>query len=390
MSTPAAPALFSSVQVGLYSLSHRVVMAPLTRLRSDQPGDVPNDLMAEHYGQRASAGGLIIAEATPISISGRGYLGAPGIYSDQQVVGWKKVTDAVHAKGGRIFLQLWHVGRQSHVDMTGGVSPVTASAIPYEGVAYTANGWVQVSPARELKIEEIPGIIEDYRQAARRAKQAGFDGVELHGANGYLLDQFLQDGSNKRTDAYGGPVENRARFLLEATAALVSVWGGSRVGVRLAPSGQWAQMGDSNPEATFGYVADQLNQFGLAYLHIVEPRVVGSEVSEDGLQPVASAQLRKIFRGTIIAAGGFEPDEAEAIVERGDADLVAFGRHFIANPDLPKRIEHGLPLNAYDRTTFYGGDRRGYNDYPFYQDLLVVSPTKTRSGQTETLVGSKN
>jgi N-ethylmaleimide reductase len=346
MSTLAAPALFSPVQVGPYSLSHRVVMAPLARLRSEQPGDIPGDLMAEHYGQRASEGGLVIAEATTISVTGRGYLGAPGIYSDQQVVGWKKVTDAVHAQGGRIFLQLWHVGRQSHIDMTGGVAPVAPSAVPYEGVAYTANGWVPVSPARELKIEEIPGIIEDYRQAAVRAKQAGFDGVELHGANGYLLDQFLQDGSNKRTDAYGGPVENRARILLEATAAIVSVWGGDRVGVRLAPSGQWAQMGDSNPEATFGYVADQLNQFGLAYLHIIEPRIVGSEVSEAGLEAVASAQLRKIFHGKIIAAGGFEPDDAEAIVERGDADLVAFGRHFIANPDLPKRIKHGLPLNA--------------------------------------------
>jgi N-ethylmaleimide reductase len=366
------------------------VMAPLARLRSEQPGDIPGDLMAEHYGQRASEGGLVIAEATTISVTGRGYLGAPGIYSDQQVVGWKKVTDAVHAKGGRIFLQLWHVGRQSHIDMTGGVAPVAPSAVPYEGVAYTANGWVPVSPARELKIEEIPGIIEDYRQAAVRAKQAGFDGVELHGANGYLLDQFLQDGSNKRTDAYGGPVENRARILLEATAAIVSVWGGDRVGVRLAPSGQWAQMGDSNPEATFGYVADQLNQFGLAYLHIIEPRIVGSEVSEAGLEAVASAQLRKIFHGKIIAAGGFEPDDAEAIVERGDADLVAFGRHFIANPDLPKRIKHGLPLNAYDRTTFYGGDRRGYNDYPFYQDAVVLTATKARSGQLEAAVGSKN
>lgn len=390
MSTLAAPALFSTVQVGPYSLSHRVVMAPLTRLRSEQPGDIPGDLMAEHYGQRASAGGLLIAEATPISISGRGYLGAPGIYSDQQVVGWKKVTDAVHAKGGRIFLQLWHVGRQSHVDMTGGTAPVAPSAVPYEGVAYTANGWVPVSPARELKIEEISGIIEDYRQAAVRAKQAGFDGVELHGANGYLPDQFLQDGSNKRTDAYGGPVENRARFLLEAAAAIVSVWGGDRVGVRLAPSGQFGQMSDCNPQATFGYVADQLNQFGLAYLHLVEPRVVGNEVSEDGLQPVASAQLRKVFHGTIIAAGGFEPAEAEAIVERKDADLIAFGRHFIANPDLPKRIKHGLPLNAYDRATFYGGDRRGYNDYPFYQDAVVLTQTDARSGQLDAAVGSKN
>lgn len=390
MST-AATALFAPVKVGPYQLSHRVVMAPLTRLRSEA-GDVPGDLMAEHYAQRASEGGLIISEATPISVSGRGYLGAPGIYSDEQVVGWKKVTDAVHAKGGRIFLQLWHVGRQSHVDMTGGVTPVAPSAITYEGVAYTENGWVPVSPPRELKIEEIPGIIEDYRQAAIRAKQAGFDGVELHGANGYLPDQFLQDGTNKRTDAYGGPVENRARFLLEAVEAIVSVWGGYRVGVRLAPSGTWAGMSDSNPEQTFGYVADQLNRFGLAYLHIVEPRIKGSEVIEDGLQPVASVQLRQVFEGPIIAAGGFDPATAEAIVEKGDADLVAFGRHFIANPDLPKRIKHGYPLNAYDRTTFYGGDRRGYNDYPFYDDQVVVGASTSAPGRkTDTIaIGSRN
>lgn len=390
MST-STPALFTPVQVGPYQLSHRVVMAPLTRLRAEA-GDVPGDLMVEHYGQRASEGGLIISEATPVSVTGRGYLGAPGIYSDEQVTGWKKLTDAVHAKGGRIFLQLWHVGRQSHVDMTGGVPPVAPSAVPFEGVAYTANGWVPVSPARELNIDEIPGIIEDYRQAALRAKQAGFDGVEVHGANGYLPDQFLQDGTNKRTDAYGGPVENRARFLLEVVEAVVSVWGGYRVGVRLAPSGSYGGMSDSNPEQTFGYVADQLNRFGLAYLHIVEPRIKGSDETEDAQQPVASIQLRKIFEGPIIAAGGFDAQGAEAIVEKGDADLVAFGRHFIANPDLPHRIKHGYPLNAYDRTTFYGGDRRGYNDYPFYTDQVVVGSSTTVPGRkTDTIaIGSRN
>lgn len=368
MSTTTQQHLFSPVQVGSITLPHRVVMAPLTRLRSEQPGDIPGNLMVEYYGQRASDRGLIIAEATPVSIQGRGYLGAPGIYSDEQIAGWKKVTDAVHAKGGRIYLQLWHVGRQSHVSMTNGEAPVAPSVVPFEQVVYTADGWVPVSPHRALNIEEIPGIVEDYRKGAERAKAAGFDGVEIHGANGYLLDQFLQDGSNKRTDAYGGPVENRARLLLEVTEAVVSVWGTGHVGVRLGPSGTWASMSDSNPEVTFGYVAEQLNRFGLAYLHIVEPRIKGAEAIADGMAPVASANLRKIFHGTIIAAGGFEPDDAEAIVQNGDADLVAFGRHFIANPDLPKRIQRGLPFNAYDRTTFYGGDHRGYTDYPFYAE----------------------
>ncbi|MDB5387538.1 MAG: 12-oxophytodienoate reductase [Planctomycetaceae bacterium] len=390
MINPTQQKLFSAVQVGPFHLSHRVVMAPLTRLRSEQPGDVPSDLMAEYYGQRASKGGLIIAEATAISITGRGYLGAPGIYSDEQIAGWRKVTDAVHAKDGRIFLQLWHVGRQSHVDMTGGVAPVAPSVVPYEGVAYTSNGWVPVSPHRGLQIEEIPGIVEEYRHAAERALAAGFDGVELHSANGYLLDQFLQDGSNKRTDAYGGSVENRARFLLEATEAIVSVWGGNRVGVRLAPSGRWASMSDSNPEATFSYVAEQLNRFGLAYLHIIEPRVKGSEVTEDGLPPVASEHLRKIFHGKIIAAGGFEPSDAEAIVEAGDADLVAFGRHFISNPDLPRRIRLGLPLNAYDRTTFYGGDHRGYTDYPFYQEAKDASSTQVKPSRSNNAEGQQS
>jgi N-ethylmaleimide reductase len=368
MSTPAKSKLFTPVQIGPFTLSHRVVMAPLTRLRSEQPGDIPGDLMAEMYGQRASGRGLIIAEATTVSVLGRGYLGAPGIYSDAQVVGWKKVTDAVHAKGGRIFLQLWHVGRQSHIDMTNGAAPVAPSVVPFEQVVVTGNGWVPVSPHRALEIEEISGIVEEFRKGAERAKAAAFDGVEIHGANGYLLDQFLQDGSNKRTDSYGGSVENRARLLLEVTEAVVSVWGPGRVGVRIAPSGTWASMSDSNPDVTFGYVAEQLNRFDLAYLHVVEPRIVGAEAPVDGKPPVAAAQLREIFKGTILAAGGFEPEEAAEIVDKGSADLVAFGRHFAANPDLPKRIELGLPLNAYDRNTFWGGDQRGYSDYPFYEE----------------------
>lgn len=358
--------LFTPIALGDITMPHRVVMAPLTRLRSDQPGDIPSDLMAEMYGQRATDKGLIIAEATTVSILGRGYLGAPGIYSDEQVIGWKKVTDVVHANGGKIFLQLWHVGRQSHLDMTGGLSPVAPSAVQFEQVVVTKDGWVPVSPNRALTIEEIPGIVEEFRMGAVRAKQAGFDGVELHGANGYLIDQFLQDGTNKRTDIYGGSIENRSRFLFEILDAVVPVWGENKVGVRVGPSGSWASMHDSDPDALFGYVAEKLNNYPLAYLHIIEPRVVGGEAPIEGKPPVASVTLRKIYKGTILAAGGFEPDGAKDIVENGDADMVVFGRHFAANPDLPTRIKLGFPLNAYDRETFWGGDHRGYSDYPFY------------------------
>jgi N-ethylmaleimide reductase len=374
-SLPSASSnLFSPIKIGPYLLSHRVVMAPLTRMRSEN-GDIPGDLMAEYYSQRASKGGFIVAEATVVSRNGRGYLGAPGIYDDAQIAGWKKVVDAVHAKGGRIFLQLWHVGRQSHSDLQpGGAAPVAPSATAYEGVAFTADGWVPVTPARALEIDEIPVIVEDYRRGAERAMAAGFDGVEIHAANGYLLDQFLQDGSNKRTDVYGGSIANRARLLLDVTAAVVAVWGGNHVAVRLAPSGDWAGMSDSNPEATFGYVAEQLNHFDLAYLHIVEPRIRGSElIAEKNQAPIASQQLRKIFKGTILAAGGFTAESAAAILEAGDADAVVFGRDFIANPDLPERIRGNLPLNRYDRDTFYGGDARGYIDYPFYDESLAVA-----------------
>jgi N-ethylmaleimide reductase len=359
--------LYQPTTVGALNLSHRIVQAPLTRLRSEQPGDIPGDLMATHYGQRASEGGLQIAEATTVSIIGRGYLGAPGIYSDAQVEGWKKVTSAVHAKGGNIFLQIWHVGRQSHVDMTGGVSPVAPSAVQFEQVVFTKDGWVPVSPNRALETEEVEAIVDEFRQAAVRAKAAGFDGVEIHGANGYLIDQFLQDGTNKRTDKYGGSVENRVRFLLEITEAVTSVWGAGRVGVRLGPSGRWASMSDTDPETTFGYAAEQLNRFDLAYLHVIEPRIVGGEAPEEGKPAVAAANLRKIFNGRIIAAGGFDRDGAQEILDRGDADLVAFGRFFSANPDLPRRLREDLPLNDYDRDTFWGGDHRGYTDFEEYQ-----------------------
>lgn len=364
--------LFSAISIGPYQLGHRVVMAPLTRMRSD-PGDIPNDMMVEYYSQRTTKGGLIITEATPVSIRGYGYAKAPGIYSDDQIAGWKKITDAVHAKGGFIFMQLWHVGRQSSVALQpNGDSPLAPSAIQAEGHAYTTTGAVPFSMPRALEIEEIPAIIEEFRAGAARALTAGFDGVELHGANGYLPDQFLQDGSNKRTDAYGGPIENRARLMLELTDALVSVWGEGRVGVRIAPSGTYGSMYDSNPDATFGYLAEQMNKFKLAYLHIVEPRVYGAEILIEGQPPVASEHLRNIFKGTIIAAGGFKHESAEAILTDGHADLVAFGRDFISNPDLPARMMRGLPLNSYDRNSFYGGDRRGYIDYPFYKEQTIA------------------
>jgi N-ethylmaleimide reductase len=327
--------------------------------------------MAEYYGQRASDGGLIISEATNISVTSRGWLGAPGLYSDEQVQGWRKVIDAVHAGGGRMFAQLWHTGRSSHVAMTGGETPVSASVNPnywHDGsrLVSVPGGWMQPSPHRALTIEEIAGIVEDYRKTAERAKAAGFGGVELHSANGYLIDQFLQDGSNRRTDEYGGSIQNRSRFLLEVVGALTSIWGGDRVAVRIGPGGTWNGMSDSDPDALFSYVAEQLNQFGLAYLHIIEPRVRGNVVVQQDQGPVAAQQLRKIFKGKIIAAGGFEPNTAEAIVEKGDADAVAFGRHFISNPDLPRRIKEKLLLNHYNRDTFYTFDALGYTDYPFY------------------------
>ncbi|SHH52527.1 alkene reductase [Bradyrhizobium erythrophlei] len=356
--------LFSTTEVGPYRLSHRVVMAPLTRMRSD-PGDIPSALMVEYYTQRASDGGLIVSEATPVSIRGNGYAGAPGIYSDRQIAGWRRITDAVHAKGGRIFQQLWHVGRQSHVDLQpNGEAPVAPSAIAAKGYAYTKRGEAPFSMPRSLELHEIPGIIEEFRSGAKRALRAGFDGVEIHGANGYLPDQFLQDGTNKRTDEYGGPIENRARFLLEVTQAAISAWGADRVGVRISPSGTYGSMSDSNPPATFGYAATQLDRLGIAYLHVVEPRIKGTEEISHGQAPVAAQHLRPKFSRTLIAAGGFAADSAEAIVAAGDADLVAFGRHFISNPDLPERLRRGLPLNRYDRSTFYGGDARGYLDYP--------------------------
>ncbi|WP_158798789.1 alkene reductase [Pedobacter sp. L105] len=357
--------LFSPVNLGPYTLAHRVALAPMTRLRSDAD-DAPSAMMVKFYEQRASDGGLLIAEATSVSVSGRSYFGAPGIYADEQIPAWKKLADAVHAKGGTVFAQLFHGGRQSHVDMTGGVAPVAPSVVPFEGLSFTPSGWMPVSEHRVLPLDEIPAIIEDFRTAAQRALAAGLDGVELHGANGYLPDQFLQDGTNKRTDSYGGSIENRARLMLELTKALIAVWGADRVGVRISPSGEWGGVSDSNPEATFAYLATELNQLGVAYIHVIEPRIKGDSTLHEGQAPVASGFIRKNFKGTIISAGGFDREEAEAIINRGDADIVAFGRFFSSNPDLPERLKNGYPLNPYVRDTFWGGSEIQYNDFLSY------------------------
>jgi N-ethylmaleimide reductase len=359
--------LFSLITLGAFQLQHRVVLAPLTRMRT-VTDFIPNDLMVEYYTQRASQGGFMLTEGTVISETGHGYYGAPGIYTDEQVAGWKKVTESVHAKGGVIFLQLFHVGRESHRDLQpNNALPIGPSVVEHEDLVYTQKGWVPSDMNRELQTEEVKQLVEDYRKAAKRAKEAGFDGVELHGANGYLVDQFLQDGTNKRTDEYGGTIENRVRFMTEVVEAMISVWGTERVGVRLGPSGTFNSMSDSDPITLFGYAANQLNKLGIAYLHIIEPRIKGSYEEGEGMEPVASMHLRKIFKGTLIAAGGFDLESANKILKNGYADLVAFGRHFIANPDLPLRFKSGLPLNTYDRNTFYGGDAHGYIDYPFYK-----------------------
>lgn len=364
------PHLFSPLQVGELHLAHRVVLAPLTRLRSTQPGDIPNALNAAYYRQRASQGVLLITEATQISRQGKGYPGAPGIHSPEQVEGWKLVTQAVHDKGGFVFLQLWHVGRVSHTSLhpeTG--LPVSASAIaPADGkMALTADfQQVPYETPRALEPDELPGIVADYRRAAENAKAAGFDGVEIHSANGYLLDQFLQDKTNHRTDAYGGSIENRARLLMEVLDAVIEVWGKGRVGVRLSPYGKFGDMGDSNPVALFGYVLEQLSLRQIAYAHLVEPRVgaAGSGDPIDNSAPRTSHIFRKAFQGVLISAGGYTAATAEEVIADRYADAVAFGRLFIANPDLPERFLGNAALNTPDRKTFYGGAEAGYTDYP--------------------------
>jgi N-ethylmaleimide reductase len=354
--------LFAPMSLGALDLNHRVVHAPTTRLRA-LADETPSPMMVEYYRQRASTGGLIITESAHPSHDSRGYLGAPGIYTDAHVAGWRRITDAVHTKGGLIVMQIAHDGRQSHIDLSDGKSPIAPSVVPFEGQALTQNGWVPVSPHRALERDEIPALVDSFRRGAERARDAGFDGIELHNANGYLADTFLQDGTNRRTDAYGGSIANRMRFGTELTEALISVFGPDRVGVRVSPSGTWGAISDSDPEATFGAFAERLNRYGLAYLHIIEPRVSGVETIHEGQAPIASSFLRKIFKGPIIAAGGFDSHDAEAILARGDADAVAFGRYFTSNPDLPERFRHGLPLTPYDREAFWGGDEHHYIDF---------------------------
>ena len=357
--------LLSSVKLGRYTLPNRVVLAPLTRNRAAS-GNVPTALNALHYAQRASAG-LLITEASQVAPEGLGYPNTPGIHSPEQVTGWKLVTDAVHAKGGKIFLQLWHVGRISHPDLQpDGKLPIAPSAIAPEGEAATYTGLKPFVTPRALELEEIPKIIEQYRIGAKNALEAGFDGVEIHSANGYLLDQFLQDNSNHRSDIYGGSVENRARLLLELTEAIVDVWGSDRVGVRLSPSGTFNSMYDSNRAETFGYAVKELNRFNLAYLHLVAPRVEGFGTAED--QPDLGANFfRPIYNGTIITAGSYSFETGNQAIASGYADLVAFGRIYIANPDLVERFAANAPLNNPYRNTFYGGDEKRYTDYPTWQ-----------------------
>ena len=359
--------LFTPLQLGDLTLANRVVMAPLTRMRSKQPGNIPWELNATYYAQRASAG-LIISEATQVSQQGQGYPGTPGIHSTEQVAGWKLVTDTVHKAGGRIFLQLWHVGRISHRShQPGGDVPVAPSAIKPSGGTFSAD-WkpVEFETPRALETDEITGVVQDYFKGAKNAQEAGFDGVEVHGANGYLLDQFLQDGSNKRTDQYGGSIENRARLLLEVIDEAINVWGASRVGVRLSPYGTFNDMSDSNPVGLFTYVLEQLSKRRIAYVHLIEPRS-SSAGSQDGNiagAPETAKIFRKAFQGVLISAGGYNRTEALKAVESGAVDGVAFGRLFISNPDLPARLQKDADLNAYDRSTFYGGGEKGYTDYP--------------------------
>jgi N-ethylmaleimide reductase len=369
------PHLFSPLKIGPYQLKHRVVMAPLTRMRAARPSLAPRPLNVEYYAQRATPGGLMIAEASPVTATGFGNPGVPGIYSDEQVKGWRAVVDAVHAKGGIIFLQLWHVGRVSHSSFQpGGALPVAPSAVAIsaEYKAMTANG--QVVPyetPRALQTSEIPGIVEAFRQAARNAKAAGFDGVEVHGANGYLIEQFLQSRSNLRTDQYGGSIENRGRLLMEVVQAVIEVWGADRVGVRLSPYGVANDSGEPDPMPLYTHAIQSLNPLGLAYLHFIEPRSSGAGRAEVNWQNVPSAMVlfRPIWKGVLISAGGFTGEAAEAAIAAGHADAIAFGRIFISNPDLPRRLQHGYPLTPYNRATFYGGEEKGYTDYPVHDEM---------------------
>lgn len=351
--------IFEPYDLGPLTLANRIVMAPLTRNRA-AAGLVPGPHAAEYYAQRATAG-LIIAEATQISPQGQGYQDTPGIYTPDQIAGWRVVTNAVHAKGGRIFLQLWHVGRVSHVDLQpDGAAPVAPSAIQAAAKTFVNNTFVDTSMPRALNLEEIPGIVADFRQAAANAIAAGFDGVEIHGANGYLLDQFAKDGANHRTDAYGGSVENRARLMLEVATAVAAEIGVERTGIRISPVSPANGVSSSDPQAQFDYIVDHLSKLGLVYLHVVE----GATGGPRDVAPFDFAGLRRRFSGTYIANNGYDMDLANAQLAAGEADLFAFGRPFIANPDLVVRLQSGAALNEINSATIYGGGAEGYTDYP--------------------------
>jgi N-ethylmaleimide reductase len=355
--------LFAPCSIGSLPLANRIVMAPLTRSRA-LTGDVPGPLTVTYYGQRASAG-LIISEASQISPQGKGYIQTPGIYSAEQIAGWKRVTDAVHAKGGKIIIQLWHVGRISHPSLQeGGALPVAPSAVMPKGWVFTGKGKEDMVTPRALELAELPGIVADYKRAAQNAKSAGFDGVEIHSANGYLIDQFLRDKTNLRSDNYGGSIENRTRLLLEVTDAILEVWDKDRVGVRLSPISAVNDIDDSNPEPVFTYAVQQLAQRDIGFLHIVEgttggPRIPGQPTDFD------LDKLRRIFPNTYIANNGYTREMAIEARAQNRADLIAFGKDFISNPDLVERLRRNAPLNALDTATLFGGDEHGYTDYPF-------------------------
>ncbi len=356
--------LFTSFKLGDLELSNRLVMAPMTRNRANAES-APHDLNVTYYQQRATAG-LIITEGAPVSADGVGYPATPGIYSDAQVAGWRKVINAVHAKGGRIFVQLWYCGRISHPDMLpDNHTPVAPSAIQPEGDAITYEGFKPFVMPRALEANEISEIVAQFKHAANMAKQAGFDGVEIHGANGYIIDQFLRDGTNQRTDKYGGSLENRMRFLNEILDAVCDVWPSQRVGLRLTPENSFNSMSDSDPQNHFAYFIAQLNNRDLAYLHMLEGDMINKT------RHVDYRALRDEFEGTYIANNAYDKARAEQAIDNGDADLIAFGVPFLANPDLVYRYQHDLPLNEPDMDTFYGGDEHGYTDYPFAEQKVA-------------------
>jgi N-ethylmaleimide reductase len=362
-----ATLLLKPFRLGDLELRNRVAMAPLTRMRASEGTDAPNDINAEYYRQRATAG-LIIAEATQVSQQGQGYIHTPGIYTQAQVEGWQKVTQAVHEEGGHIFLQLWHVGRISHVSLQpGGAAPVAPSALQAKTKTRTADGPTDTSMPRALETAEIPGIVEDFRRAAENAKHAGFDGVEIHGANGYLLDQFLKDGANHRGDAYGGSIENRAHFPLEVVDAVLTVWDKQRVGIRLAPVTPANDIQISDPDEMFFYLVRELDARGLGFIHVIE----GATGGPRDIAPFDYAAFRKSFRGAYIANNGYTRDLAVETLRRDGADLIAFGRPYISNPDLVARLARNAPLVEPDKATIYGRDGVGYTDYPVLQDVAA-------------------